>query len=182
MKQRMQNRRRGQPRINYVSEDSEELEDDEIVLQVEGACVKPFMMEGRMCGNKFKAIIDTGSPVSIFAVNELKKIIGENWVLSRKMIDNERHVHFNKRPLPLLGYMFVSVQVGKTRMSKASVLVAKKSIVGHDWPKALKYNIEQPIATGENSVNSISCESTEPEIKPSPDAEQLIEEFPNRLK
>ena len=51
MKQRMQNRRRGQPIINYVSGVSEELEDDEIVLQVEGAGVKPFVMEGLMCVN-----------------------------------------------------------------------------------------------------------------------------------
>ena len=45
MKQRMQNKRREQPRINYVSEDSDELEDDEMVLQVEGTGVKPFMKE-----------------------------------------------------------------------------------------------------------------------------------------
>ena len=72
MKQRMQKRRRGQPRINYVSEDNE------IVLQVEGAGVKAFMIEGLMCGEKFKAIIDTGLPVSIFAFDELKKIIAED--------------------------------------------------------------------------------------------------------
>ena len=88
MKQRMQNRRRGQPRNNYVSEDTDELEDDEIVLQVEGSGVKPFMMEGLMCSKKFKASINTVSPVSIFAVNELKKIIGQHWVVVRNMIDN----------------------------------------------------------------------------------------------
>ena len=86
MKQRMQYRR---PRINYVSEDSEELEDDEIALQVEGTGVKPFMIEDLMCSNKYKAIIDTGSPISIFAVDELKKIIGEHWAVVRKKMDNE---------------------------------------------------------------------------------------------
>ena len=81
--------------------------------------------------------------------------------------------------------MFVSVQVEKTRMSKARVLVAKKgskSIVGRDWLTALKYNIEQPIAKGENSVNSIFCESAEPEIKLDPDAQHIVEEFPNLFK
>ena len=70
---------------------------------------------------------------------------------------------FNRRPLSLLEYMFVSVQVGKTRMSKGRVLVAKKgskSIVGCDCLTALKYNIEQPIAKGEDPVNSISWESS----------------------
>ena len=175
MKQRMQNRRRGQPRINYVSEVSEQLEDDEIVLQVEGAGVKPFMLKGLICGKKLNAIIDTGSPVSIFAVDELEKIIGEHWVVVRKMIDNERYVDFNRRPLPLLGNMFVSVQVGTTRMSKASELVAKKqskSIVDRDSLTALKFNIEQQIAKSEKSVNSIYRESAEPGKKLCPDAKQ----------
>ena len=34
----------------------------------------------------------------------------------------------------------------------------------------------------ENIVNSISCESANPEIKLSPDAEQLVEEFPILFK
>ena len=168
----MQNNRREQPRINYVSEDSDELEDDGMVLQVEGSGAKPFMMEGLMCAKEFKAIIDTGLPISIFAKDELKKVIGKHWVVVREMIDNERYVDFNRRPLPILGYMLVSVQVGKTRMSKARVLVAKKgskSIVGRDWLTALKYSIEQPITKGEKSVNSIFCESAESENKLSHD-------------
>ena len=84
MKQRTQNKRREQTRIKYVSEDSDELEDDEIVVQIKGTGAKPFMMEGLMSGKEFKAIIDTGSPVSIFAVHELKKLIGKHWSWSEK--------------------------------------------------------------------------------------------------
>ena len=101
------------------------------------------------------------------------------------MIDGERYVDFNRRPLPLLGYMFVSIQVGKTKMSKARVLVAKKrakSIIGRDWLTALKYRIEPPITKGENAVNSISRESDESENKLSRDAQQLVQEFPNVFK
>ena len=81
--------------------------------------------------------------------------------------------------------MFASIQVGKTRMSKARVLVAKngaKSIIGRDWLTALKYRIELPITKGENAVNSISRESDESENKLSPDAQQLVQEFPNLFK
>ena len=182
MKQRLQSRRRGMARINYISEDSEEWDDDEMVLQVIGEGAKPFMMKGLMCGKKFRAIIDTASPVSIFAIDELERIIGKYWVVVREMIDDERYVDFNRRPLPLLGYMLVSIQVGKTRMSKASVLVAKKgakSIVGRDWLTALKYKIEQPMTRGENILSSISCESANAAIKLSPEANQLVECFPN---
>ena len=132
------------------------------------------MMEGLMCGKKIQDIIDTGSPVSIFAVDELERIIGQNWVVVREMIDDGRYVDFNRRPLPLLGYMFVSIQVGKTKILKARVLVAKKgakSIIGRGWLTALKYKIEQPMALGENTVNSISCERVDPEIQLRPDAE-----------
>ena len=186
MKQRMQNRRKGFSRVYYISEDSdEELDEDEMVLQVDGTGVKLFEIEGLMCGNKFRAIIDTGSPVSIFAIDELRRIIGRRWVVVRDMIDGERYVDFNRRPLPLLGYMFVSIQVGKTKMSKARVLVAKKraiSIIGRDWLTALKYRIEPPITKGENAVNSISRESDESENKLSRDAQQLVQEFPNLFK
>ena len=60
MKQRMQNRRRGMSRVNYVSEESDEWDVDTIVLQVNEAGAKPFMIEGLMCENIFPAIIDTG--------------------------------------------------------------------------------------------------------------------------
>ena len=57
-------------RVNYIEEsddESEEEEDEEQqVLRVDGEGSKPFYMEGMMCGNYFEAIIDTGSPVSIF--------------------------------------------------------------------------------------------------------------------
>ena len=121
--------------MNYISEEPDEWDDDSIFLKVNGAGTKLFMMEGLVCGQKFLAIIDTGSPVSIFVIDELERIIGKYWVVVREMIDDERYVDFNRRPLPLLVYMFVSIQVGKTKMSKASVLVANKgakSIVGRD--------------------------------------------------
>ena len=99
MKRRMQNRRKGFSRVNYISEESEEeLDEDEMVLQVDGTGVKPFEIEGLMCGNNFRAIIDTGSPVSIFAIDELRRIIGKRWVVVRDMIDGERYVDFNRRP------------------------------------------------------------------------------------
>ena len=63
--------------MKYISEESDEWDDDSIDLQVNGAGAKPFMMEGLMCGKKVQAIIDTGSPVSIVAIDELERIIGK---------------------------------------------------------------------------------------------------------
>ena len=56
-------------KVNYIEEsdhESEAEDEEQQVLRVDGEGSKPFYMEGMMCGNYFKAIIDTGSPVSIF--------------------------------------------------------------------------------------------------------------------
>ena len=70
-------------RVNYIEESEEEEEEKEscdeeqLILRVDENGCKPFYMEGTMCGNYFKAIIDTGSPVSIFTKKDLLKIVGE---------------------------------------------------------------------------------------------------------
>ena len=53
-------------------------EEDEkyIVLNVEGndSTTKPYYMEGSVNGNRFKTIVDTGSPVAIYVVDDIKEI------------------------------------------------------------------------------------------------------------
>ena len=48
--------------------------DEYMVLKVEADKdqTKPYYMEGFINGNRFKAMIDTGSPVTIFALDEVK--------------------------------------------------------------------------------------------------------------
>ena len=60
------------------------------------------------------------------------------------MIEDERYVDYNRKPLELLGYQFVRLEVAGVTVSKARVLVAHisgKSIVGRDWLVALRYKI-----------------------------------------
>ena len=148
-------------------------------------------MEGTMFGNYFKAIIDTGSPVSIFTKRDLQKIIVERKVVIRDMIDQERYVDYNKRPLELLGYQFVRLEVAGVTVSKARVLVAPnsgKSIIGRDWLIALRYKITQPIERGECNVNTKFTECAEvvneisPEEKISPEVQQMTREFQELFK
>ena len=65
---------------------------------------------------------------------------------------------------------------------ESEILKALCCALRRDWLTALKYKIEQPMTRGENIVNSLSCESANPEIKLSPEANQLVEEFPNLFK
>ena len=163
-----------------------------------------------MCRKWFKAIIDTGSPVSIFTNRVVQQIIGERKLVVPDMIEDEHYVDYNKRPLKLLGYQFVRLEVAGVTVSKARVLVAPnsgKSIVGRDWLIALRYQIKQPIESGEcertthavnndTSVNNIKCEritqasetcneslnSPNPEKMISLEVQQFIEEFPKLFR
>ena len=79
-------------------------------------------MEGMMCGNYFRAIIDTGSPIPTFTKRDLQKVVGEQKVVIRDMIENERFVDYNRKQLELLGYQFVRLDVAGMTVSKARVL------------------------------------------------------------
>ena len=96
---------------------------------------------------------------------------------------------YNRKPLKLLGYHFVCLEVAGVTVSKARVLVAPNSgkfIVGRDWLVALRYKIAQPIERRECEVNNQSVNSdnfireVNPENQQSPAAkvQQLQREFP----
>ena len=176
MMQRLKNRdnEKSMRRVNYIEESDEESEEDDeeqLVLRVDGDGCKPFYMEGTMCGNYFKAIIDTGSPVFIFTKRDFQKIVGERKVVIRDMIEGERYIDYNKKPLELLGYQFVRLEVAGVTVSKARVLIAPnsgKSIVGRDWLVALRYKITQSIERGECKLNKqfVICKESVCEISP----------------
>ena len=84
-------------RVNYIKETEEEPENEEqLVLRVDGNGCKPFYKEGMMCGNYFKAIIDTSSPVAFFTKRDLQKIGVERKVVIIHMIEGKRHVDYKK--------------------------------------------------------------------------------------
>ena len=198
MMQRLKARenRQGMRRVNYIDESDEDQEDyeedeEQLVLRVDGEGSKPFYMEGMMCDNYFKAIMDTWSPVSIFTKSDLQKIVGERKVVIRDLIGGEKYVDYIRKPLKLLGYQFVRREVAGVTVSKARVLVAPisgKSIVGRDWLVALRYKKRQPIERGECEVNNQSVNSdnfvreVNPENQQSPQVQQLQGEFPKLFK
>ena len=113
--------------------------------------------------------------------------MGERKVVIRDMVEGERYVNYNKKPLESLGYHLVRHEVEGVTVSKARVLVApnsEKSIVGRDWLVALRYKITQPIERGECKINKqiVNCEEPvceiSPEKKQNPEVQQLMREFP----
>ena len=165
--------------MDYYEEDQDS-HSDEMVLNVEtGGTNKsePYYMEGWINGFRFKTMIDTGSPVTIFAVDEIKRIMRKADLQVRPMVDEEKYVDFNGQPLKLLGYVFCQLQVGEKVIKKARVLVARegmKSIVGREWLSTLKFKmVQKPV--GESEINVIEKEGE----KLSQETKALVNEFPN---
>ena len=165
--------------VDQEESDNED-EDDYMVLNVEGSenDSKPFYMEGFINGNRFKTMIDTGSPVTIFGLDEIKSIMKRKELPVRKMIEGERYVDFNGKPLKLLGYVFCELQVNDSYIKKARILIARsgsKSIIGREWLTTLRYKLQPQ--KGELEVNSIEKKS-----ELSVETKQLVTEFPELFK
>ena len=80
-------------------------------------------------------MIDSVSPVTIFAPDEVRQIMKTENLRVREMIDGERYEDFNRKLLNLLGYLFCELQLCDQFIKKARILVAKKgtkSIVGRE--------------------------------------------------
>ena len=63
-----------------------------MVLKVksESETSKPYYMEGFINGNKFKTMMDSGSPVTILELDEIKQIMKRKKLQVRPIIENER--------------------------------------------------------------------------------------------
>ena len=88
------------------------------------------------------------------------------------MIENQRYVDFNRKPIKLLGYVFCELQVNDSYIKKARILIAKngtKSIIGREWLSTLRYKL---VPEGELEVNVIDKES-----KLSAETKQFVKEF-----
>ena len=62
-------------------------------------------MDGLLSRKQFKAIIDTGSPVSLFPKEDVQQIVGKTKVVVRDMIKDELYGGYNKRRLKMLGVL-----------------------------------------------------------------------------
>ena len=152
-------------------------EDDEgylvIKVESESETSKQYYIEGFINANKFKTMIDTGSPVTIFELDEIKQIMKREKLQVRPMIKNERYVDFNGKPFKLLGYVICELQVNGKCIKKARILIAKngtKSIIGREELSTVRYNL---VPEGELEVNVVDKES---ELRA--ETKQFVKEFP----
>ena len=135
-------------------------------VECEEESSKPYHMEGFINGNRFKTMIDSGSMVTIFALDELKSIMKRDKVQVREMIKGEKYVDFNGKQLNFLGYVFCQLQVREQFINNARILVTSKgsrSIIGREWLSTVRFKFE-PVIEGKSEINFIEkdelCEET----------------------
>ena len=152
---------------NEKKRNSSTKEDILMMQQDRREIIAPFMMRGKINGECFEAMIDSGSPVTIFPKKELKEILKVQFLFVSKMPKHEKYVDYNGSQLDLLGVFKGRVEV-HDKIIEARILVSKdgaKPIVGRDWMRQLAYRI-QPENNRKNDENSImrvekSVEKTE---------------------
>ena len=119
-------------RVQLVDQDEDDEENENyMVLNLEGEeeKSKPYYMEGFINGNRFKTMIDSGSQVTIFALDELKSIMKRDKLQNREMIRGEKYVDFNeKKHLTFTRVRVLPIQVGDQFIKKARILVTGKGL------------------------------------------------------
>ena len=142
------------------------IEDDKIVLTIDGDENGQFSMSGKINGNPFKTMVDSGSPVTIFEIEEIKRIMKRKTLFIRQLPEDEEYVDFNERKLNLLGYVFCQLDVGDSKLQKARILIAErgaKSLIGRDWLNAFNYKFVSPNQNeGKRTICKITSGTTQP--------------------
>ena len=158
------------PRIQRIDEcdrsSNSAIEDDKIVLTIDGDENGQFSMSGKINGNPFKTMVDSGSPVTIFEIEDIKRIMKRKTLFIRQLPEDEEYVDFNKRKLNLLGYVFCQLGVRDSKLQKARILVAErgaKSLIGRDWLNAFNYKFVSPNQNeGKRNICKVASGTTKP--------------------
>ena len=111
-------------------------------------------------------MVDSGSPVTIFEIDELKKIMKRKTLFIRELPSDEEYVDFNRKKLNLLVYIFCNLEVGESKLHEARILIAQKgakSLIGRDWLKAINYKfVSANQIEGKQAIYKISSNSKQP--------------------
>ena len=118
-------------------------------------------------------MVDSGSQLTIFAIDEIKQIMKRKTLFIRELPKDEEYVDFNKRKLQLLGYIFCHLYVGDSKLNTARILIANKgakSLIERDWLNAFNYKfVSLTKSEGNKAIYTIKQNAKQPNktIQPS---------------
>ena len=70
-------------------------------------------------------MIDSGSPITIFTQEDLRKILRVNVILARPLPSNEKNVDYKNQPLNLEGFITADVQMGRKKIKNARIVITR---------------------------------------------------------
>ena len=119
------------------------------------------MMKGQVNNESFTTMIDSGSPNTIFTQTDLRGLLKQDLIFARPLPKTEQYVDYNNKPLNLLGFMTVDVQVGKRKLKSARIVITrdgKRSLIGRDWLTRLNSRVGEANGNSEytNNINNFS--------------------------
>ena len=100
-------------------------------------------------------------------------------IFARPLPKNEEYVDYNGKPLNLIGFINVDLQVGKRTINRARIVIArdgKKSLVGRNWLTQLNYRVAEASNESQctNTVNKI-----ENNVELAPELKRIKQKFPD---
>ena len=176
--------RAGMRRINLIrgdddqSEESTGSEEDNMVLHIGGNGQQPFILKGKINNQIFATMIDSGSPITIFTQDDLRKTLKVDVIFARPLPKTEQYVDYNNKPLNLLGFMTAEVKVIRKTIKNARIVITrdgKRSLIGRDWLNQLNFRMGE--ANGNSEYSNIIQNISERQ-----DSEKLKEKFPKLLR
>ena len=84
--------------INVIERDDDQsdesvgAEEDNMVLHIGGNGQQPFIMKGKIHNQAFATMIDSGSPITIFTQDDLRKILKVDVIFARPLPKTEQYV------------------------------------------------------------------------------------------
>ena len=128
-------------RVNLIGQTTDQSEDssdenDNVVLHLAGNTgTPPFMLKGKINKQPFQTMIDSGSPITIFTKEDIRQITKSDVLLTRPLPKNEQYKDYNGKPLNLLGYITVDVQVGRRKHQEGQTHHCQRWKTIFDWPR-----------------------------------------------
>ena len=117
---------------------------------------KPLVLKGRFNRKPFHALIDTGSPITIFTKAHVEKMFGKKYKL-QPLAESEKYIDYSSIKIEFLGAIIGQVEAGWKKLDKVRALVAEngaRTVIGRDWLKGLGVTLKTE--GGECEINCVT--------------------------
>ena len=131
-----------QQKTEWSSSEDESGEEEVEVLHIDeekSSSNKPFVLKGRVNKKPFHALIDTGSPITIFTKAHVEKMFVKKYKL-QPLGENEKYIDYSSNKIEFLRAFIGQVEAGWKKLDKVGALIAEngaRTVIGQDWLRGL---------------------------------------------